>query len=104
MTMLGGAGELWGGSEMNNKHGRMCAPRHALTVILLLLVSLVPLTEDSSARAESGSTDLTALERQVYELVNAHRTAMAFAPLAYSEEVAASARQHSQDMAMGYVG
>src|SRR5215813_4849214 len=89
---------------MNNKHGRACEPRYALTVTLLLLVSLVPLTGGSTARAANESADLTALERQVHELVNAHRTAMGLAPLAYSEEVAASARQHSRDMAMGYVG
>ncbi|MBI3801952.1 MAG: CAP domain-containing protein [Deltaproteobacteria bacterium] len=62
------------------------------------------MTEDSIARAESASTDLTALERQVHELVNNHRTAIGLAPLAYSEEIAASARQHSRDMAMGSVG
>ena len=88
----------------SNKHGRTCKPQHALGVILLLLVSLVPLPEDSSARAESESAVLIVLERQVYELVNSHRTAMGLAPLAYSEEVAASARQHSRDMARGYVG
>src|SRR5262245_51314220 len=89
---------------MNNKHGRARKPRYALTVTLLLLVSLAPLTEGSTARAANESADLTALERQVYELVNAHRTAMGLAPLAYSEGVAASARQHSRDMALGYVG
>lgn len=91
---------------MSNKHGRTCKPHYALRVILLLLVSLVTLTEDSIARAESESTDLTltALERQVHALVNDHRTAIGLAPLAYSEEVAASARRHSRDMAMGYVG
>ncbi|HEV8715087.1 MAG TPA: CAP domain-containing protein [Candidatus Binatia bacterium] len=89
---------------MSNKNGRTCKPHHALGVILLLLVSLVPITQGSIARAESESTDLTALERQVHELVNGHRTAIGLAPLAYSEEVAASARRHSQDMATGYVG
>jgi len=88
----------------SNKHGRACKQHHALGVILLLLVWLVPLTTDSVARAESESTNLTALERQVYEQVNNHRTALGLAPLAYSEEVAASARQHSRDMAIGYVG
>src|SRR5437899_9581881 len=88
----------------SNKHGRACKPYHALGVILLLLVWLVPLTRDSIARAESESMDFTALERQVHELVNDHRTALGLAPLAYSEEVAASARQHSRDMAMDYVG
>jgi len=89
---------------MSNKHGRTYKPHHALGVILLVLVSLVPITEDSIACAESESTDLTTLERQVHELVNNHRTAIGLAPLAYSEEVAASARQHSRDIAMGYIG
>ncbi|HJY82510.1 MAG TPA: CAP domain-containing protein [Candidatus Binatia bacterium] len=102
--MIGSDSRLWGKSYMSNKQGRTCKPRHALGVILLLLVSLVPITEDSIARAESESTDLTALERQVHELVNNHRTAIGLAPLAYSKEVAASARQHSRDIATGYVG
>jgi Cysteine-rich secretory protein family len=88
----------------SNKHGRACKPYHARGVILLLLVWLVPLTRDSIARAESESMDFTVLERQVHELVNDHRTAIGLAPLANSEEVAASARQHSRDMAVGYVG
>jgi uncharacterized protein YkwD len=89
---------------MGNKHGQTCKPRHTLGVFLLVLVSLVPITEDSIARAEGEFTDLTALERQVHALVNNHRTTIGLAPLAYSEEVAVNARQHSRDMAMGYVG
>jgi len=46
---------------------------------------LVLITGDSIARAEDESTDLTALEHQVYELVNSHRTAIGLAALAYSE-------------------
>jgi len=81
-----------------------CKPNHTLRVFLLLLVWLVPVTEDSLARAQRESADLTELERQVHKLVNSHRTAIGLAPLAYSEEIAASARQHSRNIAVGYVG
>jgi len=88
---------------MSGKHKRMDKLHSALRV-LLLLAGLVSLTEDSLARAQRDSTDLATLERQVHELINNYRTTIGLVPLAYSEEVAASARQHSQDMAMGYVG
>jgi uncharacterized protein YkwD len=89
----------------NEAQTRRTGKRHqARRVFLLLLAWLVPITEDSLVHAQRESTDLTALERQVHELVNSHRTAMGLAPLAYSEEIAASARQHSRDMALGYVG
>jgi len=76
----------------------------ACRTFLFLLAWLVPITDNSLAHAQREPADLTALERQVHDLVNSHRTAMGLAPLAYNEEIAASARQHSRDMALGYVG
>ena len=49
-------------------------------------------------------SELVALERQVHDLVNAHRKAIGLNPLVYDEEIANIARRHSQDMATGRVG
>lgn len=50
------------------------------------------------------NSELAALERQVHDLVNAHRQAIGLSPLAYNEEIASVARRHSQDMATGRAG
>lgn len=71
-----------------------------LYTFLLLSVGFAVGIGKRSAHAE----DISALERQVHELVNQHRTAIGLEPLLYSEEVAAVARQHSRNMAKGFVG
>jgi cysteine-rich secretory family protein len=66
----------------------------------LLLWSLLTFSRPCLAiDPESG-----ALERQVHDLVNDHRQAIGLSPLAYSEEIASIARQHSRDMASGRAG
>jgi uncharacterized protein YkwD len=48
--------------------------------------------------------DLASMERQAHERLNRHRAQRGLAPFRYSEELAAIARGHSQDMASGRTG
>lgn len=54
--------------------------------------------------ADSPLVALSTLEQQVHDLVNEHRSSLGLPPLSYDEEIAEIARQHSRDMANGYVG
>jgi uncharacterized protein YkwD len=69
---------------------------------VLLLPSIVFTfgIENSTARAD----DVGTLEQKVHALVNEHRATIGLEPLNYSEDIALVARQHSRDMAKGYVG
>lgn len=67
-----------------------------------LFLSLLLWSPLTSAQGQSGP--VATLEQQVHELVNTHRTAIGLEPLRYNDEVAAVARQHSQNMARGSVG
>lgn len=54
--------------------------------------------------ADSPLVALSTLEQQVHDLVNEHRSRVGLLPLVYDEAIAETARQHSRDMANGYVG
>lgn len=74
----------------------------SLFCLILLLVgacqseSAPPVQETS---AQETSYQQTQLERQVYDLVNAHRRKLGLSPLSYSDDIAATARHHSRAMA-----
>ena len=67
--------------------------------LLVVVLSSLGLT----VSAQLASASVTDLELSVHQLVNEHRTAQGLTPLAFSPEISAGARQHSQDMASGRV-
>src|SRR5215207_1552468 len=74
------------------------------TMCLLRLVFLLWSLLGFSFPCFAVDSELAVLERQVHDLVNAHRQVRGLNPLAYSEEIASIARRHSQDMATGRAG
>jgi len=76
--------------------------KRGLAPVFFLIVTtwMFSVIRPSGAAAQ----DSAALERGVYELVNAHRSTLGLAPLVYREEIAAAARRHSQAMATGRTG
>ena len=73
---------------------------YCFRVLLLLLVWLTLERESPITHAD----DVSALEQQVHDLINSHRSSIGLKPLNYSEEIADVARRHSRNMANGYVG
>jgi len=69
--------------------------------VLLLSIGFAAQAGDSSGEA---TIDSTALEKEVFRRINAHRRESGRAPFVYDEAVAAIARGHSLAMARGRSG
>jgi uncharacterized protein YkwD len=87
---------------------RRCVPSSiALPLAVAVLACGAPVSRSvPQLMGGAGSVERrapSALELRVHELVNDHRRSLGLAPLAYSAELAAVARVHSEDMAAGRV-
>ena len=79
-------------------------PPPAVVLALLVALGVAAGVAAPSARARDRETPSPGfLEAQTHELVNEHRRAAGLPPLAYSPEIAAIARRHSEAMAAGTV-
>ncbi len=76
-----------------------------LSWLLLPVLILCAVSRPAPAGLPESSTATAAeaLESRIYKLVNEHRRAMGLAPLDYDARIAAVARRHSKDMAVGRV-
>lgn len=68
-----------------------------LLIFLTALIFLISCEEDSvSPNKENPSNSI---EKEVHQLINAHRTGMGLDPLEWNETIAIECRLHSQEMA-----
>lgn len=78
----------------------------AATLLLpvALLLSLVSCAADRTYIVIPATADTAALERQTYAAVNEYRVSKGRRALAWSDEIASQAREHSRRMARGATG
>jgi uncharacterized protein YkwD len=68
-----------------------------LLIFLLILVFSISCEEDSVSPNKKNPSN--SIEKEVYQLINAHRTGIGLAPLEWNETIATECRNHSIDMA-----
>jgi uncharacterized protein YkwD len=68
-----------------------------LLIFLTALIFLISCEEDSVSPNKKNPSN--SIEKEVHQLINAHRTGIGLAPLEWNETIATECRTHSQEMA-----